>query len=152
VPDSFGDWAPRSAGRSPIKRARVRQFKAAQVAALASFDSVILTALKETEQAPSTYRATLDNRQDLVDAQANIHRSFDIAREECAAGSLSALELLTAEQSLVAFDAAVAATAMPSFGAAYTDAEIAAVANYVITHSGGKQGQVMAKAVADARP
>jgi hypothetical protein len=45
-----------------------------------------------------------------------------------------------------------AATAMPSFGAAYTDAEIAAVANYAITHFGGKQGQVKAKDVADARP
>jgi mono/diheme cytochrome c family protein len=44
-----------------------------------------------------------------------------------------------------------AATAMPSFGAAYTDAEIAAVADYAITHFGGKQGQVTAKDVADAR-
>jgi mono/diheme cytochrome c family protein len=44
-----------------------------------------------------------------------------------------------------------AATAMPSFGADYTDAEIAAVANYAISHFGGKQGQVTAK-VADARP
>ncbi|HTD72305.1 MAG TPA: c-type cytochrome [Steroidobacteraceae bacterium] len=45
-----------------------------------------------------------------------------------------------------------AATAMPSFGAAYTDAEIAAVANYAIAHFGGKQGQVTAKIVAHARP
>jgi mono/diheme cytochrome c family protein len=45
-----------------------------------------------------------------------------------------------------------AATAMPSFGAAYTDPEIAAVANYAIAHFGGKQGQVMANDVADARP
>jgi len=45
-----------------------------------------------------------------------------------------------------------AATAMPSFGAAYTDGEIAAVANYAIAHFGGKQGQVTAKDVADARP
>src|SRR6202166_3113770 len=45
-----------------------------------------------------------------------------------------------------------AATAMPSFGAAYTDAEIAAVANYAIAHFGGKQGQLTAKDVADARP
>lgn len=43
------------------------------------------------------------------------------------------------------------ATAMPSFSAAYTDAEIAAVANYAIAHFGGKQGQVTAKDVADAR-
>jgi mono/diheme cytochrome c family protein len=44
-----------------------------------------------------------------------------------------------------------AATAMPSFGAAYTDAEIAAVANYAIAHFGGKRGQVTAKDVAYAR-
>jgi mono/diheme cytochrome c family protein len=41
---------------------------------------------------------------------------------------------------------------MPSFATAYTDAEIAAVANYAIAHFGGKQGQVTAKGVADARP
>jgi mono/diheme cytochrome c family protein len=41
---------------------------------------------------------------------------------------------------------------MPSFGAGYTDAEIAGVANYVIAHFGDKQGQVTAKDVADARP
>jgi mono/diheme cytochrome c family protein len=34
-----------------------------------------------------------------------------------------------------------AATAMPSFGAAYTDAEIAAVANYAITHSAASRGR-----------
>ena len=45
-----------------------------------------------------------------------------------------------------------AATAMPSFGAAYTDTEIAAVANYAIAHFGGKQGQVTANDIADARP
>jgi NodT family efflux transporter outer membrane factor (OMF) lipoprotein len=91
-------------------RARVRQAKATQAAALASFDSVVLTALKETEQALSTYRAALDNRQALVDAQGSIHRSFEIARDEFAAGALSSLDLLTTEQSLVALDAAVAAS------------------------------------------
>jgi NodT family efflux transporter outer membrane factor (OMF) lipoprotein len=91
-------------------RARVRQAKAAQASALASFDSVVLTALKETEQALSTYRATLDNRQALVDAQGSIHRSFEIARDEFAAGSISSLDLLTTEQSLVALDAAVASS------------------------------------------
>lgn len=44
-----------------------------------------------------------------------------------------------------------AATAMPSFGGAYTDVEIAAVANYAIAHFGGGQGQVTTKDVADAR-
>jgi mono/diheme cytochrome c family protein len=40
---------------------------------------------------------------------------------------------------------------MPSFGAAYSDAEIAAVSNYVIGHFGGKQGSVTAADVRAAR-
>jgi outer membrane protein TolC len=90
-------------------RARVRQAKASQAAALALFDSVVLTALKETEQALAVYGAALDNRRSLADAQDKIHASFDIARIELQAGSLSNLDLLTTEQSLVALDAAVAA-------------------------------------------
>jgi outer membrane protein TolC len=90
-------------------RARARQAKASQAAALALFDSVVLTALKETEQALAVYGAALDNRRSLADAQDKIHVSFDIARIELQAGSLSNLDLLTTEQSLVALDAAVAA-------------------------------------------
>jgi NodT family efflux transporter outer membrane factor (OMF) lipoprotein len=91
-------------------RARVRQAKAQQAAALASFDGVVLTALKETEQALVLYSAALDTRQALGDAQNKIHEAFRIARDEFAAGSLSALDLLTTEQSLVALDAAVASS------------------------------------------
>jgi NodT family efflux transporter outer membrane factor (OMF) lipoprotein len=91
-------------------RARVRQAKASQAAALAAFDSVVLTALKETEQALALYSAALENRQSLADAQEKIHGSFDIARDEFAAGSLSSLDLLTTEQTLVALDAQVAAS------------------------------------------
>jgi len=91
-------------------RAHVRQAQAAQRAALASFDSSVLVALKETEQALSTYRAALDNRQALVDAQSSIHRAFEIAKNELAAGSISPLDLLTTEQSLVSLDAAVASS------------------------------------------
>jgi NodT family efflux transporter outer membrane factor (OMF) lipoprotein len=91
-------------------RARVRQANASQAAALASFDSVILTALKETEQALARYSAELDRRQALSDAQSEIHRSFDIAHDEYVAGAVSSLDLLTTEQSLVALDAAVASS------------------------------------------
>ncbi|MGP8166123.1 MAG: efflux transporter outer membrane subunit [Steroidobacteraceae bacterium] len=91
-------------------RARVRQAKAEQAAALASFDGVVLTALKETEQALALYGAALDNRQALGDAQEKIHTAFGIARDEFAAGALSNLDLLTTEQSLVALDAAVASS------------------------------------------
>ena len=91
-------------------RARVRQAKAKQAAALASFDAVVLTALKETEQALAIYGAALDNHRSLLEARDKIHTAFRIARDGFAAGSLSNLDLLTTEQSLVALDAAVAAS------------------------------------------
>lgn len=40
---------------------------------------------------------------------------------------------------------------MPAFGHAYSDAEVAALANYVIGHFGGKQGQVTPEEVARRR-
>ena len=91
-------------------RARVRQAKAEQAAALASFDAVVLGALKETEQALALYSAALDNRQALGDAQDQVHAAFGIAHDQFLAGSLSNLDLLTTEQSLVAVDAAVASS------------------------------------------
>jgi outer membrane protein TolC len=89
-------------------RARVRAAKASAAAALASFDSVVLQALKETEQALSTYGSELDRRQALSEAQEKAHQAFDMAHDQFLAGSVSNLDLLTTEQSLVAADAAVA--------------------------------------------
>ena len=83
-------------------RARVRQARAEQAAALASFDAVVLTALKETEQALVLYSAALDNRQALGDAQEKVHTAFDIAQAQFLAGAISNLDLLTTEQSLIA--------------------------------------------------
>jgi NodT family efflux transporter outer membrane factor (OMF) lipoprotein len=91
-------------------RARVRQAKATQAASLASFDSVVLTALKEAEQALALYGAALENRRSLVDAQERIHEAFRIAHDQFLAGAISNLDLLTTEQSLVALDAAVASS------------------------------------------
>ncbi len=91
-------------------RARVRQAKAEQAAALASFDAVVLTALKETEQALALYSAALDNRQALGDAQDKVHAAFGMAHDQFLAGSVSNLDLLTTEQSLIAVDAAVASS------------------------------------------
>jgi NodT family efflux transporter outer membrane factor (OMF) lipoprotein len=89
-------------------RARVRQAKAEQAAALASFDAVVLTALKETEQALALYGAALGNRQALGDSQDKVRAAFGMAHEQFLAGSISYLDLLNTEQSLVAIDAAVA--------------------------------------------
>ena len=91
-------------------RARVRQAKAGEAAALASFDSVVLQALKETEQSLAAYSAELDRREALAEAQDRARKAFDIAHNQFLAGSLNNLDLLIAEQSLVAAEAAVAAS------------------------------------------
>jgi outer membrane protein TolC len=90
-------------------RARVRQAKATQAAALASFDAAVLTALKEVEQSLSLYGAAIANAQALREARDRIHTAFGIAAAEFQAGSVSNLELLTTEQSLVTLDSSVAA-------------------------------------------
>jgi NodT family efflux transporter outer membrane factor (OMF) lipoprotein len=91
-----------------LPRARVRQAEASAAAALAAFDSVVLNALKETEEALALYGSALDNRQSLADAQSRAHQAFTMAHDQFLLGSLSNLDLLTTEQSLVAADAAVA--------------------------------------------
>jgi NodT family efflux transporter outer membrane factor (OMF) lipoprotein len=91
-------------------RARIRQAKAGAALALAGFDATVLRALKETEQALAAYSAELDRRQALAEAQERARRAFDIAHGEFLAGSIANLDLLTAEQTLVNADAAVAAS------------------------------------------
>jgi NodT family efflux transporter outer membrane factor (OMF) lipoprotein len=91
-------------------RARVRASKADAAAALQDFDSTVLRALKETEQALTAYGSELDRRQALEDAQRQAHHAFDLARGQVAAGSASALDLLTSEQQMVAADATLASS------------------------------------------
>jgi len=91
-------------------RARIRQAKAGADAALAGFDSTVLQALKETEQALATYGSELDHRQALAEAQDKARKAFDIAHGQFLAGAIPNLDLLTTEQVLVAADAAVAAS------------------------------------------
>jgi NodT family efflux transporter outer membrane factor (OMF) lipoprotein len=89
-------------------RARVHQAKAAAAAALAGFDSAVLQALKETEKALATYGSELDRREDVELARDRARRGFEIAEGQFRAGALPNLDLLTAEQTLVAAEAAVA--------------------------------------------
>ena len=91
-------------------RARIAQAKSTEAAALAAFDEVVLEALKETEQALALYGAALDYRQSLADSQSKIHGAFGMADDQFLAGAVSNLDLLTTEQSLIAADAAVAAS------------------------------------------
>ena len=93
-----------------LPRARIAQAQSSAAAALANFDSSILTALKETEQALALYGSALQRRAELSKAQALAHRGFDMAHAQFLAGSVSNLDLLTTEQFLIAADEAVAAS------------------------------------------
>jgi NodT family efflux transporter outer membrane factor (OMF) lipoprotein len=91
-------------------RARVWQAKAQQAAALATFDQVVITALKEAEQALALYGAALDNRQALAEAREKVQSAYRMAHDQFLAGSISSLDVLTTEQLLISVDAAVAAS------------------------------------------
>jgi outer membrane protein TolC len=88
--------------------ARLHQAKAGADAELSSFNSVVLRALKETEQALATYTAELDHHVALAQAQERARQAFDLGGGEFAAGAISDLDVLTTEQTLIAADDAVA--------------------------------------------
>jgi outer membrane protein TolC len=93
--------------QSPV-RARIHQARAAEQAAVAGFDGVVLQALKETDQSLATYGAELARRQDLVEARDRARQAFDMGHEQFLAGATSNLDLLSAEITLVTAEAAVA--------------------------------------------
>jgi NodT family efflux transporter outer membrane factor (OMF) lipoprotein len=94
--------------QSPV-RARIHQAHAAEQAAIAGFDGVVLQALKETDQSLAIYAAELAHRQELLVARERARRAFDMAHEQFLAGAISDLDLLSAESTFVGADAAVAA-------------------------------------------
>ena len=91
-----------------VARAHVRESNAQASAALASFDSVVLQALKETEQALTTYAAELQHNAATRADRDDANRSFALAKTQFDAGATSFLDLLTAEQTDVAADQALA--------------------------------------------
>ena len=90
--------------------ARLAQAKAGAAAALSNFNSVVLQALKETEQALATYTAELDHHAALAAAQSEARQAFGLAQDEFNAGQISNLDLLTSEQTTINADAAVASS------------------------------------------
>jgi NodT family efflux transporter outer membrane factor (OMF) lipoprotein len=89
-------------------RARIREAKAATQAALASFDGTMLTALKEAEQALTTYGAELNRNAALVRARDASRRAYDLVQLRYRTGSISQLDLITAEQTLIQAEQALA--------------------------------------------
>ena len=90
--------------------ARLAQANAQKAAAVSSFDSVVLQALKETEQTLTIYDAELGHHAALAAAQTQAQQAFAQAQDQYDAGMISALDLLTSEQTLVNADAAVASS------------------------------------------
>lgn len=92
-------------------RARIREAKATTAAALASFDGTMLTALKETEQALATYGAELNRNAALTRARAAAQTAYSLVQARYTAGTISQLDLLSAEQTLISADQTLAASA-----------------------------------------
>jgi len=93
-----------------VARARIAQAKARSAGALARFDGVVLTALRETEQSLAAYGAELDRRAALASARDQSAEAARIARVRYEAGAASFLDLLDADRNLVADEAALAAS------------------------------------------
>jgi len=91
-----------------VARAHVRESNAQASSALASFDSAVLQALKETKQALTAYAAELQHNAATRAARDDANKSFALAKTLYQAGASSFLDLLTAEQTEVAADQALA--------------------------------------------
>ncbi|MDR2856798.1 MAG: TolC family protein [Novosphingobium sp.] len=99
---SFGpliswNWGGLFAGRT-----RVRQAEASAQAALAMFDGTVLTALKEVEQALSLYAAEGERNVRLREAVTHADAAYRLADRRYRAGSIAFLDLLQAQNDLLA--------------------------------------------------
>ncbi|MCM8732027.1 efflux transporter outer membrane subunit [Hephaestia sp. GCM10023244] len=89
-------------------RARIAGAEAETQAALARFDGIVLTALRETETALSAYGHDLDRRASLKAAHDQAERAATITRAQQRQGSVDSLDLLDAERTLADARAALA--------------------------------------------
>lgn len=77
-------------------RARIREAEAASQGALASFDGVVLNAVREAQTGLTTYAATLERRDALAEAERSAHEAADQSHRFYLAGRQSFLEDLQA--------------------------------------------------------
>jgi NodT family efflux transporter outer membrane factor (OMF) lipoprotein len=92
-----------------MARARVRQARAGEAAALADYDAAILRALKEVNQASRDYGAMLERQAALARAAQRSAVAEAMMRRQRAAGSATALEALGAQRITSEAGAALAA-------------------------------------------
>jgi NodT family efflux transporter outer membrane factor (OMF) lipoprotein len=93
-----------------VAKAHIRETTAQTSAAIASFDSTVLTALRDTETSLSTYGGEISRSVALASADTHANQAFALAQTQYQAGSISFLDLLTAETTLVSADQDLAAS------------------------------------------
>jgi NodT family efflux transporter outer membrane factor (OMF) lipoprotein len=93
-----------------VARAEVIQAKAQASADIASFNAVVLNALKATEQALTAYNAELGRHAALAANLKDNERAFSLAQVQLQQGSISFPDLLTTERNLEAARADLAAS------------------------------------------
>ena len=91
-----------------VARARIGEQRATAQAALAGFDGTMLTALKEAEQALAIYGAELDHNAALTRARDASQTAYTLVQQRYRAGTISQLDLISAEQTLIQAQQALA--------------------------------------------
>ncbi len=93
-----------------VAQAHIKEARAQASGALASFQSIVLTALKETETALATYATEIDHHAALAAARDRADEALRLAQTQFQLGAFSFLDLLQAEATAVAADQALAAS------------------------------------------
>ncbi|MGD0229765.1 MAG: TolC family protein [Syntrophorhabdales bacterium] len=91
-----------------VARSRIEQAEAQGAASLAFFDGVVLSALKEAEQALAAYGAALEQRSALVEARDRAERAYELADQRYRGGSISYLDVIVAQTTFINAKAQVA--------------------------------------------
>lgn len=117
---SFGPLISWTFPNMTLARSRIAQAQAQSAASLAHFDGVVLTALKESEQALSTYQGAIEQSNALIQARDHAESAFMLAEQRFRAGSISYLDVMVAQNSLVTRRSQVA-TADQQVGSARLD-------------------------------
>ncbi|BAV64369.1 efflux transporter outer membrane subunit [Sphingobium cloacae] len=108
----FGPLLSWSFPNISIARARIRQARASEIAALAAFDAVILNALREVNQAAEVYSAALRRMDALRVAADRAGRARRLVWIQRSAGAATALDMLDADRTDMEAQAALASAEM----------------------------------------
>lgn len=93
-----------------VTRAQITAAGAAAKGALAHFDGVVLSALRDTESALTAYARDQQRNEDLATAQARAGEAENQARQLYSGGKIDFLTLLDAQRTLASADGALAAS------------------------------------------